>query len=1027
MTNRGHATLPVRAESFNLLQGASIMTDQSLRNDPAALPPPVRNALEWNAFLEATIYPLLTADLIFTHVAHSFHKSPTKWRGGCPWHQSKSGTSFTVDPGSLRWYCAGCAVGGHVLQYLDRRAGGDGVVRGQRFFDLIRQLCALVKVDFPQNEMSEEEKALALRLETRRAILEATVLHCQQQLGLPEAEPARAYLQQRGFHADHLLELEIGLYACPERLRKYLLAAGFDEQAILESSVLWPKARGYATFPWRDEVGRMLTLYGQITPLVDPGHPKKLAWPNPRDPQGHNLEHTKRSPYCLQRALAARHQRVVVVEGLTDAALLQALGQTDVIGIVAGLLSQDQIHTLQRRHIEAVVLALDPDQAGDRNLDSNIVRLAQAGIRPYVAPRLPEGVDPDRFVLQHGVQGWQQHLQGKIHGFRWAAKNLMTTCGPATSDEQKDQLQTQAVRWAARFSEDHATDLLVHFFPPLTSCLGLSAEMLLAEVRRARQPNPSSPQLVAPPLVPSPAWETPLPLPKTAPAPSFPLEVFPDPLRQACTIIAATIQAPVDFAAAALLAAVSASLGARRALAIKQGHAQRGALYLAIIAEPGSAKSPVLGAVMAPIKRLQQETIQRWKQEKRRYEELLEQYEDRKRARKRSAKGEDPPEGRSDPPAQPLLRRYLVERATVEALGPILEENPAGILCLHDELGAWIAGQNEYKGGKGSDSQFWLSAWSGEAGPIDRKGDHDRGPLFTPYPFVTVIGNLTPDDLSLLRTTRPSGKKVHDGFCDRILLVYPDEFPASEESWCEIPDTLTQYLDNLYARLRSLSMEPLPGAPGDTVQYRPFIVGLEPETREVWQTFTREHAAEVNAPDFPGYLKGPWSKLKGYCARLALLLHYLHWACADPAGPSGDKERVNATMMTRAVTLLRYFKGMAQRTYALIDGDARMRAATRVWEWLDEHPEKKVFTRRDLHQGLKRNYLFVHPDSLHDPLKVLETYGWIRMVEEAPGGKPGRPRSVRYERNPRWPAPGSGREKERETVPAEPAWEEGEV
>jgi hypothetical protein len=63
---------------------------------------------------------------------------------------------------------------------------------------------------------------------------------------------------------------------------------------------------------------------------------------------------------------------------------------------------------------------------------------------------------------------------------------------------------------------------------------------------------------------------------------------------------------------------------------------------------------------------------------------------------------------------------------------------------------------------------------------------------------------------------------------------------------------------------------------------RPYFLDLTADARQVWQRFTEAHAAELNAEDFSSHLRGPWAKLRGYCGRLALILHALGWACDRP-------------------------------------------------------------------------------------------------------------------------------------------------
>lgn len=49
--------------------------------------------------------------------------SGKRWRGSCPFHTSKRGTSFSVDPERGLWYCFSCATGGDTIDLLSRAEG----------------------------------------------------------------------------------------------------------------------------------------------------------------------------------------------------------------------------------------------------------------------------------------------------------------------------------------------------------------------------------------------------------------------------------------------------------------------------------------------------------------------------------------------------------------------------------------------------------------------------------------------------------------------------------------------------------------------------------------------------------------------------------------------------------------------------------------------------------------------------------------------------------------------------------------
>ena len=162
--------------------------------------------------------PRLSADDVFTHEAHRWQKdSDSKWRGGCPWHSSKSGTSFYIDPGTKRWRCPACQIGGGPVQYLHRLAGGKTASpRGKEFEDIVRRLCELARVDFPERDLTPEQQEQARRREARRAVLDSV------NAGVPAAALVRGrlvraeYLLARGFTDDDAQALGLGLYPpCP--------------------------------------------------------------------------------------------------------------------------------------------------------------------------------------------------------------------------------------------------------------------------------------------------------------------------------------------------------------------------------------------------------------------------------------------------------------------------------------------------------------------------------------------------------------------------------------------------------------------------------------------------------------------------------------------------------------------------------------------------------------------------------------------------------------------------------------------
>ena len=69
-----------------------------------------------------------------------------------------------------------------------------------------------------------------------------------------------------------------------------------------------------------------------------------------------------------------------------------------------------------------------------------------------------------------------------------------------------------------------------------------------------------------------------------------------------------------------------------------------------------------------------------------------------------------------------------------------MNQNPRGLALVQDELSGWVNGMNQYKGHRGSDVQFYLTAWSGGYYAVDRK--NLKEPIVLPETYLAVIGGV---------------------------------------------------------------------------------------------------------------------------------------------------------------------------------------------------------------------------------------------------------------------------------------------
>jgi hypothetical protein len=337
-----------------------------------------------------------------------------------------------------------------------------------------------------------------------------------------------------------------------------------------------------------------------------------------------------------------------------------------------------------------------------------------------------------------------------------------------------------------------------------------------------------------------------------SPVPPFPLDVLPNPVRRVVEEGARALHCPSDLIAVPALVALGTALGTRRSLEVKPGWVEFPSLYAAIIAEPGSAKSPGQNLATSPLHAAQ--------------------------ARLRKEGGS-----------------IVSTDATIEALALALKRNPLGMLYEQDELSALTAGFNRYRRGIGADRQFFQAAWSGKLTVTHRvklvEGVRQLDTLEIPRPFLCVLGGLPPELLGELSDER--GRE--DGFIHRFLFCYPDSIIAGYSEEGVSSDARRQYQE----LVDSLMQLPAASSP----------MQMDTVGAAWWLDCIRTHIAEINSPEFPEQLRGPWRKLEAYAARFCVIFQS-HRSLVEAADVDVSIESVED-----AWRLVDYFKAHARKIY----------------------------------------------------------------------------------------------------------------
>ncbi|GAG30412.1 unnamed protein product, partial [marine sediment metagenome] len=192
------------------------------------------------------------------------------------------------------------------------------------------------------------------------------------------------------------------------------------------------------------------------------------------------------------------------------------------------------------------------------------------------------------------------------------------------------------------------------------------------------------------------------------PVEPFDYKLLPDGLALWVKDIVQRTQCPPDFIAVTVMAGLASLIGRKVAIHPKQRDdwLVTPNLWAALIGRPSTMKSPAMAEGLRPLKRLVVAARERHALELDEYQIekifISEQHkltESTIRAALKSGDSKKIDAAKSDAIAsaneaqgKPTEKRYIVNDATVEKLGELLNQNPNGLLLERDELTGWLKG-----------------------------------------------------------------------------------------------------------------------------------------------------------------------------------------------------------------------------------------------------------------------------------------------------------------------------------------------
>ena len=356
-------------------------------------------------FIRQVVEATNLVDLISEH-GITLKRAGTNYKGLCPFHAEKT-PSFNVNPLRGFFHCFGCSTSGDAIKFLTQY---DRLSFSEAVEELAKRASIPLEVESGSSRRTNPDEDRGLR-----CLREAATFY-RENLSAPEGASAIEYLRQRtvpenmqehfqlGVSPDEwqgaLNRLQQNQITVPDLLRTGLI------KVSEKSGRHYDSFRGRLMFPIRDTRGRCIGFGARSMKSED--KPKYLNSPETSYYQKSQVL------YGLYEGLSSirKLRRLIFVEGYLDVIRLHENGFEDAVAPCGTALTPEHLKIV-RRYADTVILLFDGDTAGKNAALKHANLLLPHALESFIVT-LPEGDDPDTFLLKHGKAGFDELLEQKV-------------------------------------------------------------------------------------------------------------------------------------------------------------------------------------------------------------------------------------------------------------------------------------------------------------------------------------------------------------------------------------------------------------------------------------------------------------------------------------------------------------------------------------------------------------------------------------------------------------------------------------
>ena len=329
--------------------------------------------------------------------------------------------------------------------------------------------------------------------------------------------------------------------------------------------------------------------------------------------------------------------------------------------------------------------------------------------------------------------------------------------------------------------------------------------------------------------------------------PSFPLDVFPNEIREYIEACGEISSNSVDFMGCSFLWACSLMIGNTIRIKESNNWSEPATIWTVLVGDRGVGKTPSMQNIIFPLQKMNAQKIRNYEKQKKDYENYESLSEQDKETHIEVEK--------------PSYEQFILDDVTIEMLILMHSENKNGVGIVNDEIAQWFS-MNKYKE-KSTDIQKWLQIWSRAPVSVNRI---TRGSNYIDKPFVPVLGGIQPDILANFFTDT----NVHSGFLDRILFTYPD-LTVSKYTEREVSQDLINYYEDWCLKFYDMCRYSI--TYDDFSEVKPTDAPLTDEAKKEWIRIFNKLTEKQLSDDTPEFLKSMMAKQKSYVLRFALVIN----------------------------------------------------------------------------------------------------------------------------------------------------------